>query len=99
MLEWIQNSIEQLTIEAQLSRVTAVEEAFAAPLPPVKGVAAEVGPAKLCWANGKHPFDCRICGVLAECYGLIAGFCGPWGCQDTPVFHSQCNAHWLFFIR
>ena len=43
MLEWIQNSIEQLTIEAQLSRVTAVEEAFAAPLPPVKGVAAEVG--------------------------------------------------------
>ena len=72
---------------------------FAASLPPVKGVAAEVGPAKLCWANGKHPFDCRICGVLAECYGLIAGFCGPWGCQDTPVFHSQCNAHWLFFIR
>ena len=37
--------------------------------------------------------------VLAGCYGLIAGFCGPWGCQGTPVFHSQCNAHWLFFIR
>ena len=65
--------------------------------PIFRGVASALIPP-LTEAGIDYPAFARLI-VDPECYGLSAGVGGPGGRQVTPVFHSQCKAHWLFFIR